>query len=154
MTPSRQPKQLRLIIETDDFDKALRFYRDVLGLTEQPAFATDGEDRVSILTVDAATIELATPTHIRNIDAIENAPASEGPVLRMALEVESTEAAMSAAEEYGAQVLAPPTRTPFETINGRVQGPAGWQVTFFQELETLETRTARKGFTTDAHRPR
>lgn len=101
MTPSRQPKQLRLIIETDDFDKALRFYRDVLGLTEQPAFATDGEDRVSILNVDAATIELATPTHVRNIDAIENAPAAEGPVLRIALEVDSTEAAMSAAEEYG-----------------------------------------------------
>lgn len=143
-----------MIIETDDFDQALRFYRDVLGLTEQPAFATDGEDRVSVLNIGAATIELATPTHVRNIDAIENAPASEGPVLRIALEVDSTKAAMAAAEEYGSQVLAPPIRTPFETINGRVLGPAGWQVTFFQELENLETRTARIGFTTDAHRPR
>ncbi|MET3923229.1 VOC family protein [Arthrobacter sp. UYEF20] len=154
MTPSQQPKQLRLIIETDDFDSALRFYRDVLGLTEQPAFATEGEDRVSILNVGAATIELATPTHVRNIDAIENAPSAEGPTLRIALEVDNTEAAMTSAEEFGLKVLAPPIRTPFETINGRVQGPAGWQLTFFQELETLQERTSRKGFTTDVHRAR
>lgn len=28
------PRQLRLIIETDDFDEALQFYRDVLGMRE------------------------------------------------------------------------------------------------------------------------
>ena len=154
MTLPQQPKQLRLIIETDDFDSALCFYRDVLGLEEQPAFATDGNDRVSILKVGTATIELATPTHVRNIDAIENAPSTKGPTLRIALEVDDTEAAMTCAEDAGLTVLAPPIRTPFETINGRVQGPDGWQLTFFQELETLQERTGRKGFATDAHRGR
>ncbi len=154
MTLSQPPKQLRLIIETDDFDSALRFYRDVLGLPEQPAFATDGEDRVAILNVATATIELATPTHVRNIDAIEDAPSSQGPTLRIALEVDNTEAAMTSVEEFGLEVLAPPRRTPFETINGRVQGPDGWQVTFFQELETLQERTRKKGFTTDVDRAR
>lgn len=38
--------------------------------------------------------------------------------------------------------------------DARVQGPAGWQVTFFQELETLEARTTRPGFTTDDERGR
>ncbi|MEJ1115860.1 VOC family protein [Paenarthrobacter sp. CCNWLY172] len=154
MNLSQPPRQLRLIIETDDFDSALHFYRDVLGLTEQPAFATDGEDRVAILNVAAATIELATRTHIHNIDAIENAPSVEGPTARIALEVDNTEVAMTSAEEFGLKVLAPATRTPFETINGRVQGPSGWQLTFFQELETLQERTKRKGFTTDVHRSR
>ncbi|WOH18051.1 VOC family protein [Paenarthrobacter sp. GOM3] len=154
MTLQQPPKQLRLIIETDDFDSTLHFYRDVLGLTEQPAFATDGEDRVAILNIAAATIEIATPTHVRNIDAIENAPSAEGPTLRIALEVDDTEVAMTSAKESGLEVIAPSTRTPFETINGRVQGPAGWQVTFFQELETLQERTSREGFTTDAHRRR
>lgn len=148
------PRQLRLIIETDDFDQAVRFYRDVLGMPEQPAFATEGDDRVSILHAGIATIELATRTHIRAIDAVENAPSTEGPTLRIALEVPDTAEAVAVAEGAGAELLAPPTETPFRTINARVQGPSGWQVTFFQELETLEERTARPGFTTDDDRAR
>lgn len=143
-----------MIIETDDFDRAVRFYRDVLGMAEQPAFATKGDDRVSILHAGVATIELATATHVRNIDAIEQAPSTERPTLRIALEVDDTERAVSSAVDYGAELLAPPTRTPFQTINARVQGPAGWQVTFFQELESLEDRTTREGFTTDNQRAR
>lgn len=32
--------QLRVVIEADDFDDALAFYRDALGLSETAAFAT------------------------------------------------------------------------------------------------------------------
>ncbi|ONI60803.1 glyoxalase [Leifsonia sp. ALI-44-B] len=154
MTLHQPPRQLRLIIETDDFDEAVRYYRDVLGMPEQPAFATQGDDRVSILQVGAATIELATPTHVRAIDAIEKAPTSDGATLRIALEVADTALAVAASEESGAEVLARPTDTPFQTINARVQGPAGWQVTFFQEIESLEQRETREGFTTDDRRVR
>jgi methylmalonyl-CoA/ethylmalonyl-CoA epimerase len=45
-------------------------------------------------------------------------------------------------------------KTPFQSLNARVQGPSGWQVTFFQELETLEERAAHEGFTTDDARER
>jgi catechol 2,3-dioxygenase-like lactoylglutathione lyase family enzyme len=62
------PRQLRLIIETDDFDEAVHFYRDVLGMPEQPAFASGGDDRVAILHAGIATIEVASPAHARNID--------------------------------------------------------------------------------------
>lgn len=154
MTVPNTPQQLRLIIETDDFDEAVRFYRDVLGMPEQPAFATEGDDRVAILHAGIATIELATPTHVRNIDSIEGAPPAQGPTLRMALEVADTARAVAAANEHSAPTLAPPVQTPFRTINARVQGPAGWQVTFFQELESLEERSAREGFTTDDSRKR
>jgi hypothetical protein len=51
-------------------------------------------------------------------------------------------------------VIAPPIVTPFRTINGRISGPAGWQVTFFQELESLDERSRREGFTTDDRRAR
>ncbi len=151
LTPS--PKQLRLIIETDDFDRALRFYRDVLGMPEQLAFATEGDDRVAILHAGIATIELATPTHAENIDDVEGAPHSPG-TLRIALEVDDTEEAVAVARQAGADVIAPPVKTPFQSLNARVQGPAGWQVTFFQELETLEERASRDGFTTDDARTR
>lgn len=152
MTPT--PKQLRLIIETDDFDEALRFYRDVLGMPEQAAFATSGDDRVAILHAGIATVELATREHARNVDAVEGVPAGAGPGLRLALEVESTPDALAAAAAAGAAELAPATRTPFETISARVQGPAGWQVTFFQELESLQEREAREGFARDDDRRR
>ena len=154
MTLPQSPRQLRLIIETDDFDEAVRFYRDVLGMSEQPAFATDGDDRVSILHAGIATIELATPTHVRTIDALENAPTTEGPTLRIALEVDDTRHAVAVTHESGVGILVPPTETPFRTINARVQGPAGWQVTFFQELETLEQRQCRQGFATADTRAR
>lgn len=154
MTLTRSPKQLRLIIETDDFDSAVEFYRDVLGMPEQPAFATEGDDRVAILHAGLATIELATPTHAQSIDAIEGVPAQTGPVLRLALEVDDTPAAVAAVNDLGAKTIAEPTPTPFRTINARVEGPAGWQVTFFQELETLASRSAREGFSTDTERPR
>ncbi len=146
------PRQLRLIIETDDFDEAVRFYRDVLGMSEQVAYASGGDDRVSILYTGVATIELATPEHAREIDRVEGVPATVGPSLRIALEVDDTPAAVALAEEAGMTTLAPPVETPFRSLNARIQGPAGWQVTFFQELETLEERTAREGFTTDDRR--
>jgi predicted enzyme related to lactoylglutathione lyase len=152
MTESPPPVQLRLIIEADDFADAVRFYRDVLGMPEQAAFATDGDDRVAILHAGSATIEVASPTHARNIDIVEGAPASPGPTLRIALEVADTAEAVRRTTEAGADLIAPPVETPFRTINARVQGPAGWQVTFFQELETLEEREAREGFTTDGRR--
>ncbi len=150
-TPS--PRQLRLIIETDDFDGAVRFYRDVLGMPEQLAYATEGDDRVAILHVGVATIEVATPSHARNIDDVEGAPRTPG-ALRIALEVDDTEQAVAAARAGGADLISPPVKTPFQSLNARVQGPAGWQVTFFQELETLDQRAEREGFTTDDVRER
>ncbi len=154
MTRFLPPRQLRLIIETDDFDEAVRFYRDVLHMPEQPAFATDGDDRVSILNAGIATIEIASRTHARTIDALENMPSGSGPALRIAVEVEDTASTVRSVEASGAAVLAAPVSTPFRTINARVQGPAGWQVTFFQELDSLEQRQNQEGFATDDHRPR
>ena len=123
-------------------------------MPEQLAFATEGEDRVAILHAGAATLEIASPAHTRAIDEVEGAPPAEGPTLRMALEVDDTAAAARASERSGRRTIAPPVTTPFRTLNARIDGPAGWQVTFFQELETLEERSRHEGFTTDEHRPR
>ena len=70
----------------------------------------------------------------------------------MALEVDDTPAAVALTESIGVPTLAPPVETAFRTINARVQGPSGWQVTFFQELETLEQRVQNDGFATDEGR--
>ena len=154
MSEISPPRQLRLIIEADDFDEAVTYFRDVLGMPEQAAFATTGDDRVAILHAGLATVEVASRAHARAIDEVEGAPPATGPTLRIALEVDDTPAALAASTEAGRPLLAPAVESPFRSLNGRVQGPAGWQVTFFQELETLEERERRTGFTTDDDRER
>lgn len=54
-------RQLRLVVEAHDFEDAVRFYRDVLGLSEQAAFEGDGDERVVIFDAGRATLELANP---------------------------------------------------------------------------------------------
>jgi catechol 2,3-dioxygenase-like lactoylglutathione lyase family enzyme len=63
-------RELRLVVTADDYDAALCFYRDVLGLTEQAAFASP-DGRVTILEAGRATIELADPGHAAYIDEVE-----------------------------------------------------------------------------------
>ena len=54
--------------------------------------------------------------------------------VRVAFEVDDSTASMRALEAAGATVLAKPTRTPWNSLNARLQGPAGLQLTFFTEL--------------------
>ena len=130
--------QLRLVLETEDLDAALAFYRDALGLTELESY--DGPDgaRVIILSVPSVTLELANPAQVRYIDDVEvGRPTSrrfEGAV-RVAFEVEDAAAATSALEAAGATVLAPPTVTPWNSLNSRLEAPGGMQITAFQELD-------------------
>ena len=112
MSESNAPRQLRLIIEAPDFDEAVTFFRDVLGMPEQPAFATDGDDRVSILNAGSATIEIASTQHVRTIDEIEGAPPAPAPMLRLALEVGDTARAVESASDAGMTVIAPTSEHP------------------------------------------
>ena len=50
----------------------------------------------------------------------------------------------------GATEVAPPTLTPWKSINARLQAPAGPQITVFQETVPLPEREASEGFGTDA----
>ena len=63
--------QLRLVVETEEFEAALAFYRDALGLPELESYAGDDGAKVSILSVPAATLELSNPAQVRLIDAVE-----------------------------------------------------------------------------------
>ena len=71
--------QLRLVVEAEAFEEALRFYRDGLGLPEE--FDIDGEDgaRVVALQVGRATLELINPAQRRLIDRLE-VGRPEGPL--------------------------------------------------------------------------
>jgi lactoylglutathione lyase len=121
--------QLRLIVTAEDYDAALRFYRDVLGLPEAGAFSSDG-GRVSILEVGRATLELADPGHAAYIDQVEVGRRVAGH-LRVAFEVDDCPAATAELAAAGAEVVAEPTRTPWGSLNARLDAPAGLHVTLF-----------------------
>lgn len=140
--------QLRLVVEAEDFEAAVAFYRDVLGLPEQAAFEGEGDARVVILDAGRATLELANPAQRRMIDEVEVGRQVSGHI-RVAFEVADVAAATDRLAAAGAEVLAPPTITPWRSRNARLEAPAGLQLTLFQELEPLDERTARPGFGTD-----
>ena len=130
-------RQLRLVLEVDDVDAALAFYRDALGLTEQDAFEGEDGARVAILHVPSATLELANPAQVEMIDEVEVgrpvAHAFPGRI-RVAFEVVDAAATTARLAAAGAEVVAPPTPTPWRSLNARLEAPDGMQVTAFQEL--------------------
>jgi lactoylglutathione lyase len=129
MTPESTVRELRLVVTAPDYDEALRFYRDVLGLPERAAFASEG-GRVTILEAGRATLELTDPPHAAYIDEVEVGRRVAGHV-RVAFEVEDSVAATAALAAGGATVIAEPTQTPWGSLNARLEAPAGLQLTLF-----------------------
>lgn len=130
---ARAVRQLRLVVETDDDEAAVSFYRDVLGLAEEEVIHSEGDARVVILDAGRATLEIVNPAQARLIDEVEvGRQVSRG--IRVAFEVDDTEGRVKALTAAGATELAPPTETPWRSLNARLEAPAGLQITLFQEL--------------------
>ena len=125
-------RQLRLVVTADDYDAALAFYRDALGMPEAESVSSPG-GRIAILDAGRATLEITDRPHAEYIDEVEVGRRVAGHI-RVALEVDDSEAATRAAADAGATVLAPSTTTPWNSLNSRLEGPAGLQLTLFQEL--------------------
>jgi tRNA(Arg) A34 adenosine deaminase TadA/predicted enzyme related to lactoylglutathione lyase len=128
----RMVKQLRLVVEAEDFDEAVVFYRDVLGLPVEFS-ESEGEAKVMALRAGRATLELVNPAQRRLIDRLEVGREVSGK-FRVAFEVDDSAAATDRLAAAGAELVAPPTRTPWGSLNARLEGPAGLQLTLFQEL--------------------
>ncbi len=131
-------RQLRLVVHAEDLDAALAFYRDALGMTPELDLTTPtaaGNDaRVVVLDAGRATLELISTAQRTLIDELEvGAEASRE--IRVALEVDDARTSYDAATAAGADVVAPPTRTPWGSLNARLEGPAGLQLTVFQQID-------------------
>lgn len=126
--------QLRLVVEADDYQRAVQFYRDVLGLAEEMAIAGPDGAQVTILQAGRATLEIANPQQKRYIDEVEvGRPVA--PRLRVAFEVADSAATTQRLVEAGGELIAPPTETPWRSLNSRLSAPAGLQLTIFEELD-------------------
>ncbi|MCK2215907.1 VOC family protein [Actinomadura sp. ATCC 31491] len=141
-------RQLRLVVEAEDYEAALAFYRDVLGLPEEAAFSTGDDARVAILDAGRATLEIANPAQKKMIDDVE-VGRQVAPKLRVAFEVDDSRGTTERLVAAGATEVAPPTVTPWQSLNARLDAPGGLHITVFQELLPSEERHELDGFATD-----
>jgi uncharacterized integral membrane protein (TIGR00697 family) len=135
-TSVRQPpvRQLRLVVAAEDYDEAVRFYRDELGLPQAETYESPDGAKVMILDAGRATLELSNPAQIELIDSVEVGRTGVSGQYRVAFEVDDTTAVTRRLTAAGADLIAPPTRTPWDSLNARLTGPAGVQLTIFTEL--------------------
>ena len=122
-------KELRLALTVDDFDAALAFYRDALGLEELAMWVAEGARGV-LLGAGRATLELFDEGQAAMVDKIEVGRRVAGPV-RIALEVGDSAAAAERLVKAGAEQLADPVETSWGDRNVRLRAPGGMQLTLF-----------------------
>ena len=125
--------QLRLVVHAEDHAEAVAFFRDALGLPVAEAYESEGGAQVMILDAGRATLELSNTPQVELIDRVE-VGRRVAPHFRVALEVDDCAAATEAAVAGGAESVAPPTVTPWNSLNARLEAPAGIQLTLFEEL--------------------
>ena len=101
--------ELRIALTVEDFDEAVAFYRDALGLG-QIADWSSATGRVVVLEAGRATLELFDSAQAESVDAIEAGRRVSGPV-RFALQVEDSGDMAERLVAAGAARVAPPVTT-------------------------------------------
>lgn len=135
-TPPRV-MQLRLVVEAEDFAEAVAFFRDGLGMPEEFFVESEGGAMVAALQAGRATLEIINPAQRRLIDRLEVGREVSGK-FRVAFEVADATTETERLVTAGAELVAPPTETPWRSLNSRLEAPAGLQITLFQELDPAD----------------
>lgn len=122
-------RELRIALTVEDYDRAVAFYRDALGLPEVESWERP-DGRGTILDAGRATLELFDPPQADTLDAIEVGRRVSGPV-RFALHVDDSAAAADHLVAAGAALEHEQVVTPWGDRNARVRAPGGMQLTLF-----------------------
>ena len=121
--------EFRVALTVEDYEEAVRFYRDGLGLTVEETWdRPDG--RGAILGVEGTTLELLSTAMAETVDQVEAGDRVSGKV-RLALKVEDPVAVGESLVDAGAERLGGPVETPWGDTNVRVRAPDGMQLTLF-----------------------
>jgi lactoylglutathione lyase len=123
--------EFRVVLTVPEFDEAVAFYRDTLGL-EQLADWSGDDGRVILLDGGRATIELFDEQQAESVDHIEAGQRLSGPV-RLAVEVTDLDGTVERLVAAGAEPVAEPVVPPWGGRNARLRTPDGLQLTLFSE---------------------
>jgi catechol 2,3-dioxygenase-like lactoylglutathione lyase family enzyme len=121
--------EFRVALTTDDFDQAVSFYRDGLGLDPGDLWTDNGLGQMFL--AGRAVLEIFDPSYADSVDQIEVGGKVSGQI-RFAFEVEDIHAALERALKYGATLVHEPVLTPWNDLNVRLRSPEGIQITLFQ----------------------
>lgn len=134
--PANRVHQLRVVLRVTDYDEALAFYRDALGLDQEVVYPGEGaEGRVALLEAGRATVELVNPAQAAAIDALEGVAGGPAPAVRLAFEVLDCSTATEDLVAAGGTLVAAPVETPWGSLNARIDGPGDMQVTLFEQRD-------------------
>ncbi len=109
----------------ENYDAAVAFYRDVLGLSLDHEFPGG-----SVFAAGKATLEVLAKNEAARVDQIEVGRIVGAPI-RLALEVADSAATGEAMMAAGATHVGGPVTTPWGHKNVRLQTPEGVQITLF-----------------------
>lgn len=123
--------ELRVALTVSDFETAVTFYREALGL---PQIADWTSDDGSVVLFDAgrATLEILDERQADFVDRIEVGRRVAGSV-RLALRVDNVDAVVARLASGGGEPIGPAAVTPWGDRNARVRSPDGMQLTLFAE---------------------
>jgi catechol 2,3-dioxygenase-like lactoylglutathione lyase family enzyme len=127
-------RELRVALTVEDYEAAVRFYRDALGLPVIEEWANPTGSG-AILDAGRATLELLSVDQTGLVDEVEVGRRGVSGPVRLALEVDDSAATAELLTEAGAQQLADPVETPWRHRNVRLRAPDGMQLTLFTVLE-------------------
>lgn len=127
-------RELRFVLVADDYDAAVRLYRDALGLEVRDVFDDQG-GRGVLLEIPAATLEVLDPEHRRMVDELEAGRPLDYRV-RIAVAVDDLTEAGRSVTGAGAVPEADPVETPWGDRNQRFRTGEGLQLTLFQPPAT------------------
>jgi methylmalonyl-CoA/ethylmalonyl-CoA epimerase len=122
-------QEFRITLTVDDFDAAVRLYRDALGLPEVADWSSE-QGRVLLLDAGRATLELFDEAQAAMVDDLEVGHRVSGTV-RFALQVPDADTAAADLVAAGATAVAPAVDTPWGDRNARVAASDGMQLTLF-----------------------
>lgn len=122
-------REFRITLTVDDFDAAVRLYRDALGLPQLEDWSSD-QGRVLLLDAGRATLELFDEAQAATVDDLEVGERVSGKV-RFALRVPDADAMAARLTDAGATSVAAAVTTPWGDRNARVTAPDGMQLTLF-----------------------
>ena len=127
-------KSFRLVLNVDDLDSALRFYRDALKLKILEAWdSPDG--RGVILELPVSTLEIMDRKNANSVDELEAGARLNGDI-RLGLEVNGLNSVVENLEQHGAKPVHDAVQTPWNSLNQRLETPDAKQLTVFQERKT------------------
>jgi NAD(P)-dependent dehydrogenase (short-subunit alcohol dehydrogenase family)/catechol 2,3-dioxygenase-like lactoylglutathione lyase family enzyme len=125
------PRETRIALTVADFDQALAFYRDGLGLALVEDWTASETGRSVVLAAGRASLELLDERDAAYTDQVEIGARVAGPT-RLAFEVGSVAGAAASLQERGAAALHAPVHTTWGTLTQRLQAPDGMQISLYQ----------------------